>query len=357
MLIVDARGLLLADSAGARSAARTARGRRSPARCAGAPRRSSARPRRSTRPCSPRRCRSSRTAGPSGRCGSRRAPPPSTGRCGASGSASRSIGALVVAARPRGGLGARRPGRAARCGASTTPRARVAEGDLTVRAKVEGSSEQQSLARTFNEMTERIGPAARVPARVRRRRQPPAAHAARGPAPADRGRRGARPSRPARARSSRPPSTRSTASRRWSASCSSSAAPASASCPARTSDLTDAARRAAAALGGDRVGPRPAGRRHRRGRHGVLRPRRPGPHPRRARRERPALLAGRHDGHRRRARLGASTCSTRAPASTPPRPRRCSSASTAAAPGGAGRAAPAWASPSPARWRAAGAAR
>jgi signal transduction histidine kinase len=33
----------------------------------------------------------------------------------------------------------------------------VADGHLTVRAKVEGSSEQQSLARTFNEMTERIG--------------------------------------------------------------------------------------------------------------------------------------------------------------------------------------------------------
>jgi signal transduction histidine kinase len=33
----------------------------------------------------------------------------------------------------------------------------VAEGDLGVRAEVEGSAEQQSLARTFNEMTERIG--------------------------------------------------------------------------------------------------------------------------------------------------------------------------------------------------------
>jgi two-component system, OmpR family, sensor kinase len=33
----------------------------------------------------------------------------------------------------------------------------VAEGDLKVRAKVEGSAEQRSLARTFNEMTERIG--------------------------------------------------------------------------------------------------------------------------------------------------------------------------------------------------------
>jgi two-component system, OmpR family, sensor kinase len=34
---------------------------------------------------------------------------------------------------------------------------RVAEGDLSVRAKVEGSAEQQSLARTFNDMTERLG--------------------------------------------------------------------------------------------------------------------------------------------------------------------------------------------------------
>jgi signal transduction histidine kinase len=33
----------------------------------------------------------------------------------------------------------------------------VADGDLGVRARVEGSAEQQSLARTFNEMTERIG--------------------------------------------------------------------------------------------------------------------------------------------------------------------------------------------------------
>lgn len=34
---------------------------------------------------------------------------------------------------------------------------RIAEGDLGVRAEVEGSAEQQSLARTFNEMTERLG--------------------------------------------------------------------------------------------------------------------------------------------------------------------------------------------------------
>ena len=33
----------------------------------------------------------------------------------------------------------------------------VADGDLSVRAEIEGSAEQQSLARTFNEMTERIG--------------------------------------------------------------------------------------------------------------------------------------------------------------------------------------------------------
>jgi two-component system, OmpR family, sensor kinase len=33
---------------------------------------------------------------------------------------------------------------------------RVAEGDLTARAKVEGSAEQRSLARTFNEMTARV---------------------------------------------------------------------------------------------------------------------------------------------------------------------------------------------------------
>jgi signal transduction histidine kinase len=33
---------------------------------------------------------------------------------------------------------------------------RVAEGDLSTRPRVEGSSEQQSLARTFNEMTERL---------------------------------------------------------------------------------------------------------------------------------------------------------------------------------------------------------
>jgi signal transduction histidine kinase len=33
----------------------------------------------------------------------------------------------------------------------------VADGDLSVRAKVEGSAEQQSLARTFNDMTERLG--------------------------------------------------------------------------------------------------------------------------------------------------------------------------------------------------------
>ena len=35
--------------------------------------------------------------------------------------------------------------------------ARVAEGDLSARAEVEGSAEQRSLARTFNDMTERVG--------------------------------------------------------------------------------------------------------------------------------------------------------------------------------------------------------
>jgi signal transduction histidine kinase len=34
---------------------------------------------------------------------------------------------------------------------------KIAEGDLSVRADVEGSAEQQSLARTFNDMTERLG--------------------------------------------------------------------------------------------------------------------------------------------------------------------------------------------------------
>src|SRR5690606_1454451 len=34
---------------------------------------------------------------------------------------------------------------------------RVADGDLSVRAEIEGSAQQRSLARTFNEMTERLG--------------------------------------------------------------------------------------------------------------------------------------------------------------------------------------------------------
>ena len=41
---------------------------------------------------------------------------------------------------------------------------RVAGGDLSVRAQIEGSTEQQALARTFNEMTEPAADAARRPA-------------------------------------------------------------------------------------------------------------------------------------------------------------------------------------------------
>jgi HAMP domain-containing protein len=61
---------------------------------------------------------------------------------------------------------------------------RVAEGDLSARAKVEGSAEQQRLARTFNAMTERVERLVASQPRVHRRRLAPAAHAAVRPAPA-----------------------------------------------------------------------------------------------------------------------------------------------------------------------------
>ena len=97
----------------------------------------------------------SRAGGRPARCASRRASTRSTGRCAARGSGSRSSACSCSASgcsRDRS-WPVRSPGPS--CG-STAPARRVAEGDLAARAEVEGSSEQRSLARTFNEMTARL---------------------------------------------------------------------------------------------------------------------------------------------------------------------------------------------------------
>ena len=65
------------------------------------------------------------------------------------------IGAVVLSARPLRGGGHRGPGGTADQ-APRPGRRRVAQGDLTARAEVEGSREQRSLANSFNEMTGRI---------------------------------------------------------------------------------------------------------------------------------------------------------------------------------------------------------
>ena len=85
-----------------------------------------------------------------------------------------------------------------RSSASARRRDTIASGDLDARAPVEGSREQRSLARSFNEMTERLARAAPRAGGVRRRRLAPAAHAADRPAAADRG--GAREHGPERRR-------------------------------------------------------------------------------------------------------------------------------------------------------------
>ncbi len=106
---------------------------------------------------------------------------------------------------------------------------RIAGGNLSARAQVEGSTEQRSLSGSFNEMADRVQRMVLAQRRVHRRRIPPAAHAAHGAEVAARG--GAR--RPCECRSWPPSSTpgwpRSTAWRRSSRSCSCSAEPRTAS--------------------------------------------------------------------------------------------------------------------------------
>ena len=116
------------------------------------------------------------------------------------------IGLLVLGARASV-AGALIAGQVAAAGAprSTRRPARRRGRPRRARAPVEGSAEQRRLARTFNEMTERAVERARgEPARVRRRRLAPAAHAAGRPAAAARGGARRRPPTRAPARRSTP---------------------------------------------------------------------------------------------------------------------------------------------------------
>ena len=72
------------------------------------------------------------------------------------------------------------------------PLARWPTATSQARAPVEGSSEQRELARTFNEMTDRLSSSLEGAEPLRGRRLAPAAHAADGPAAAARGGPGAR---------------------------------------------------------------------------------------------------------------------------------------------------------------------
>ena len=72
------------------------------------------------------------------------------------------IGAVRARARPRRRRADRAASSRARSGGWTRPRAGSPTGDLEVRAPVEGSSEQRSLSRSFNEMTDRLSRAIRA---------------------------------------------------------------------------------------------------------------------------------------------------------------------------------------------------
>ena len=86
--------------------------------------------------------------------------------------------AVVLADRPRGRRGDRRRAARGRCGAWRRPPGASPAATSSARAEVEGSAEQRSLARSFNEMTERLPDALERQRAVRRRRLAPAAHAA-----------------------------------------------------------------------------------------------------------------------------------------------------------------------------------
>jgi hypothetical protein len=89
VIVVDARGDLLADSEGRRPAAPTPAAPRSPPRSKEAPTSASAARRRSARRCWSRRCRYLAAVEPPARCASRRASKRSIAPCAAPGSGSR----------------------------------------------------------------------------------------------------------------------------------------------------------------------------------------------------------------------------------------------------------------------------
>ena len=153
---------------------------------------------RSAQTCSPRPCPSAAAAArPRARSGSRRACRRCTAPCAGRSAALASIGLLVLALGLAAGPLIAAPDRAADPPPRRAARARRRGRPRRARA-VEGSAEQRALARSFNEMTARLGAAAAQPAGVRRRRLAPAAHAA--------GRRcGCGSRRRARWRRSRPP--------------------------------------------------------------------------------------------------------------------------------------------------------
>ena len=313
VLVVDARGRVLADSAHAAPlgtsyadrpeiARRTAR-RPVPARAPQQqPGRRPARHRRADRPRRP-----GRRARFASRRASRRCTAPSGGRSSRWCSSARpccSSDWPPVRSSPARSRG--------RCGGSSGPPAAWPTATSRRVPQRKGSTEQRSLARSFNEMTAAPDRARSPPAAVRGRRVAPAAHAAHRPAAPSRGARAAEP-RPTDLREA--VARRSTASRGSSTSCSCSAAPARRSAAVTRCDLAAAARAAAQRFSEAAAGRGMAIARHRTGHPGLrlVRTARTRPRPRRARGERDRLRGRRRrDRDRRRARPGAR-CVDRGP--------------------------------------------
>ena len=168
------------------------------------------------------------------------------------------------AARPGGGVAARRLAVAAAAGARAPRRAASAAASSGRERRCEGSREQREVASSFNAMTERLGRALESQRAFVGQRLAPAAHAADRPAAAARGRGAAGPATRASARTWRPPRRRPSASPTCCATCSSSRARRAPRRPTRRRrSPTWPPRRASAGSGAGRGGRRRAAARGR----------------------------------------------------------------------------------------------